>query len=100
MSRLPIRWKVTLAFAAACAVVLAAVGAFLYLRLDAELEQSLDRGLRARGGELAALVQRSAPGRAVPDAPAIDADETPAQVLGEDGTVVQGTSQAGFALLT
>jgi len=46
----PIRWKVTLAFAATLTVVLTAVGAFLYVRTDDELQQTLDRGLRARSG--------------------------------------------------
>jgi CHASE3 domain sensor protein len=38
MSRLPIRLRLTLAFALAMAVVLSAVGAFLYVRLGDSLE--------------------------------------------------------------
>lgn len=54
MSRLPLRWKVTLAFAGALVAVLSAVGAFVYLRFDAELGQMLDRSPRARASEVGA----------------------------------------------
>lgn len=43
MSRMPIRLRVTLAFTAAMALVLAALGLFVYLRLEAELDASVDR---------------------------------------------------------
>ncbi len=51
MSRVPIKLRVTLVFAALMAVVLAATGLFLYLRLGSELDASIDRDLhsRARG---------------------------------------------------
>lgn len=56
MSRLPIRVKVTAAFAIAMAAVLAGSGLFLYLRLSSHLATSLDRELRVRWQDLAALV--------------------------------------------
>jgi two-component system OmpR family sensor kinase len=48
MARLPVRVRVTLAFAGVMAVVLAAAGLFVYLRLAAELDATIDQGLRAR----------------------------------------------------
>ena len=45
MSRLPIRVRLTLAFALAMAVVLAATGAFLYMRLQSSLDEAIDQGL-------------------------------------------------------
>jgi two-component system, OmpR family, sensor kinase len=51
MSRVPIRLRVTLAFTATMALVLIAVGLFVYLRLDAELDQSVDNDRRALAGE-------------------------------------------------
>ena len=42
VSRLPVRIRLTLAFTVAMAVVLAAVGAFLYVRLGDSLEEQLD----------------------------------------------------------
>jgi signal transduction histidine kinase len=58
MDRLPIRVRVTLAFAGAMAVVLAAAGLFIYLRLAHELDATIDQGLRAR-------VASAEPGRAI-----------------------------------
>jgi len=37
VKRIPIRWRLSLAFALAMAVVLSALGAFLYVRLDRSL---------------------------------------------------------------
>ncbi len=45
MRRLPIRLKLTLAFAGVMAVVLAATGLLVYLRLDSELDATLNNGL-------------------------------------------------------
>ncbi len=100
MSRLPIRWRVTLAFAATLLVVLGAVGAFLYLRFEHDLSESLDNGLRARAGEVEALVRRSPAGVARGEALATEGDESVAQVVRPDGTVVDGTASARASLLT
>ena len=51
MSRLSIRVRLTLAFAAAMAVVLAGVGLFVYQRVADELLASVDQTLLARAGE-------------------------------------------------
>src|SRR6201991_3947219 len=48
MDRLPIRVRVTLAFAGVMALVLAAAGLFIYLRLAHELDATINQGLRAR----------------------------------------------------
>jgi heavy metal sensor kinase len=91
MSRLPIRLRLTLAFALAMAVVLAATGAFLYFRLGSSLDETLDETLQARAAELEPLVadnpsllQGGAPG-----------DEAFAQVLDDEGRVVDATPQIG-----
>jgi signal transduction histidine kinase len=47
-ARVPVRLRLTLAFTAAMALVLLAAGAFIYYRLGTELDESIDRGLRAR----------------------------------------------------
>ena len=46
MTRLPIRLRVTAAFALAMAAVLAGSGLYLYLQLGSHLAASLDRDLR------------------------------------------------------
>jgi two-component system, OmpR family, sensor kinase len=48
VSRVPIRIRLTAAFAVAMVVVLAAAGAFVYVRLADDLDESVDAGLEAR----------------------------------------------------
>jgi signal transduction histidine kinase len=57
MSRLPIRVRLTLAFAVAMAIVLAAMGAFVYVRVGGALESSVDQTLRAQAPEIAARLR-------------------------------------------
>ena len=59
MSRLPIRWKLTLAFALGLAVVLTAVGVFLHAQLSANVDAAIERDLRTRADQLRELVMRS-----------------------------------------
>ena len=59
MSRLPIRWKLTLAFALGLAVVLTAVGVFLHAQLSANVDAASERDLRMRADQLRELVMRS-----------------------------------------
>ena len=61
MSRLPIRIRLTLAFAFAMAIVLAAVGAFVYVRLGDSLTEQLDESLDARAAALVPLVRSGEP---------------------------------------
>jgi heavy metal sensor kinase len=56
VNRLPLRIRLTLVFAAAMAVVLAATGFLLYNHLASSLDRTLDQGLRARAADVAALV--------------------------------------------
>ena len=59
MSRVPIRLRLTATFALAMAVVLAAVGFLLYNHLGASLDRTLTQSLRARTGDVSALVQQA-----------------------------------------
>jgi signal transduction histidine kinase len=94
MSRVPIRLRVTGAFIAAMALVLVGVGAFLFLRQEAQLDESIDNGLRSRAEELSAHVgaagtrlQRTRP------AALIESDESFAQILTVSGRPVDSTPQ-------
>jgi heavy metal sensor kinase len=88
VNRLPIRVRLTLAFALAMAIVLAATGAFLYVRLGDSLDEAIDESLPARaeyvqtnyvlGGVLGVLGEP---------------DERFAQVLDASGTVVASSPQ-------
>jgi heavy metal sensor kinase len=63
MNRLPIRVRLTLAFAVAMAIVLAATGAFVYFRLASSLDESVDETLEARLVDATALAERGGTGR-------------------------------------
>jgi two-component system OmpR family sensor kinase len=54
VSRLPIRIRLTAAFAVAMVIVLVAAGAFVYLRLSNDLNESVDAGLQARAAAVLA----------------------------------------------
>ena len=100
MSRLPIRLRITAAFAVTMAAVLAASGLFLYLRLDSHLSAALDRDLRLRAQDLAALVgephatlAKDNTGRL------IERGESYAQLLALNGRILDATKPLGHSPL-
>jgi signal transduction histidine kinase len=93
VSRLPVRLRLTLAFTAVMAVVLAAMGAFLYFRLQNELDASLKRSLSSRADEVSALAGTpGSPLASAPQDPLEDDRESFAQVIGPRGEVIDGTT--------
>jgi two-component system, OmpR family, sensor kinase len=102
LSRLPIRLRLTLAFAAALAIVLAATGLFVYLRLGAALDRTIDQGLRGRADDVAALVRAAGPGlREAGRNRLVEQEENVAQVLDPDGIILDSTpGVGGHRLLT
>jgi two-component system, OmpR family, sensor kinase len=100
MSRMPIRVRLTLAFALAMAVVLGATGLFLYLRLGSALDRTLNQGLRARAADVGALTQQADTG--LRDARSLRRpDNGFAQVLGTSGRTIDATPGLnGGSLLT
>ena len=72
MSRIPLRLRLTLAFAVIMAALLGAIGAYLYIRLQNTLDEQLEQNLAARADDVAALVggptRRSARATASPRA--------------------------------
>ena len=60
MSRLPIRVRLTAAFALAMVIVLVAAGLFVYVRLKDDLNESVTAGLQTRAAAVAASGQASA----------------------------------------
>lgn len=94
MTRLPIRVRLTLAFAAVMAVVLAATGLFLYLRLANELDSELNRGLLSRAGDVTTLVEQSDSGLGQSRGSSLTArGESFAEILDAHGRVVDATPQ-------
>ena len=76
MSRLPIRVRLTLAFAVAMAVVLAATGALVYLGLRSALDEAINDTLESRVEDLVAG-----------ESPEANSDESWAQVIDGSGRV-------------
>jgi myo-inositol-hexaphosphate 3-phosphohydrolase/signal transduction histidine kinase len=100
--RLPITIRLTLVFTGVMAVVLAATGLFLYLRLGDELDRAVASGLRSRADDVATLA-RQRDGASAPPAPGrlTDADESIAQIVDARGRVVDEIpAAAGRILLT
>jgi two-component system, OmpR family, sensor kinase len=101
-ARLPIRLRLTVAFALVMATVLSAVGLLLYLRLASALDGTLDQSLRSRSDDVVALVREEGTGLGAAGRNRLaERGESLAQVLDADGKVVDaapGFSQR--ALLT
>ncbi|MEA2139267.1 MAG: hypothetical protein QOG56_2417 [Solirubrobacteraceae bacterium] len=82
------------------ALVLAIVGIVLYTRVEANLDDTLNQGLRSRAGDVSALIQSrgtelDAPGASV----LVDRGESFAQILAADGTVIDGSRRLQSAPL-
>jgi heavy metal sensor kinase len=95
MNRVPIRLRLTMAFTLAMAVLLAAAGLFLYLRLQSDLSRSLDQTLRQRAEDLATLVRE--PHTPLSDASPglVERGESFAQVLDTRGALLESTPTVG-----
>ncbi|HTI35011.1 MAG TPA: HAMP domain-containing sensor histidine kinase [Miltoncostaea sp.] len=94
------RLRVTLAFTALLAVVLAAAGAVIHLRFAADLHRSQDRGLRAAVAALADAAERGGVAGTLPGGAGLAADEDVAQVVRPDGTVIAASAEGPVPLLT
>jgi len=92
LAGLPIRLRVTLSFAVAMAIVLAATGLFLYVRLGSALDRTIDQSLQARAADVGALVRQS-------DSLG-EQGEGITQVLDADGAVMAATPGLERPLLT
>ena len=98
MNRVPIRLRVAAAFAIAMAVVLAASGWYIYASLGHHLSHALNRELRVRADDLAAVVDDPDSGlAAATDRPFVERGESYAQLVTAGGAVVQFTDPLGRA---
>jgi two-component system OmpR family sensor kinase len=87
-----LRVKITLAFAAALGLLLTGLGLFIYARFQANLDESLNQGLRARANDVRALVEQSDTGLAEAGAGGLNrAGAGFAQVLAPGPQVVDQT---------
>jgi two-component system, OmpR family, sensor kinase len=90
LNRLPLRIRLTLAFAGAAAVLLAGIGTFIFLRVKSGLDDELDHSLRLRASELAERSRKPDQLRA-----ALDAAGQPAQLMTMDGRVLASVRVKG-----
>ena len=88
------RIRLTLAFTAVMAVVLVAVGLFVYARVGSDLDAALDNSLRSRADDLAALAGAGGIGSADQER-LVATDESLAQVIGPGGRVVYSSPGLG-----
>jgi two-component system OmpR family sensor kinase len=92
LARIPVRVRVTLAFSAVMAVLLAGAGTYVYLRVGSALTSTVDRGLRNRAGDVEALIQQRGVRLAgAADSPLTEQGESIAQILDLRGTVIDAT---------
>lgn len=96
LNKLPIRLRVTLAFAAVLALLLGATGLFLYVRMGAALDDTVHQGLLQRAGDLRTLVRQADSGLAESGrSPLGEQGEGLAQILEPDGRVLDSPPALG-----
>src|SRR5680860_1182882 len=101
LRRFPIRLRLTLAFAVAMGVVLAIIGAFVYVGLSTAIDSSIDTGLRTRAGDITALIRQADSGLEESAGTMLGEAQNFAQVLDGAGDIVDSTPLlAGAPLLS
>ncbi|MGH8892311.1 MAG: sensor histidine kinase [Actinomycetes bacterium] len=98
MSRLPIRVRLSAAFAVALILVLSAAATFVYLRLEESLDETINSALEARYQAVVALGPDAT--TRLPPSFAGEAEEGFAQVTAPDGTVLRSAGGARSQVLT
>jgi two-component system OmpR family sensor kinase len=94
VSRLPLRLRLALVFAAATAFVLSGAGWFVYHSVASDLSRALDQELRSRAQDLSALVAHGGSLRASRGG-LIENGESFAEVIAGDGRVLDATAPIG-----
>jgi two-component system, OmpR family, sensor kinase len=98
--RLPLRLRLTLVFGVGMAIVLIALGTYAYLRVGADLLDSVDAGLRSRATVIADAARSARSSDVVAaDGRLLDPDEAFAQVLDASGGIVEASSAVSDAPL-
>ncbi|MFT3863325.1 MAG: ATP-binding protein [Solirubrobacterales bacterium] len=97
LSRLSIRLRLTLVFAAVIAVVLAGTGVFVYLQFQHEAETAIDQGLQSRADELAAVVRQEETNLSTHQQHLVGKTDSFAEVLDPSGEVLDSSPVIGEA---
>ena len=88
MRRIPLRLRLTLAFAVGMAAVLFALGFVLHAMFERDLTRGIDMQLRSRAQVILAAIARQDPSVILAGGNLIDADEAFAQVLSGAGRIL------------
>ena len=100
MRRISIRLRVTLVFAGVMLLVLGATGVFVYLRFGAELDHTINTGLRSRASDVAVLVRDSNPAPGEQQRGVfVGRSESSAEVVDPAGRVLDSTLSVGSHVL-
>lgn len=99
MARLPIRAKLTLAYAGVLALLLGAIGGFLYMHFKAGLDDGLNRTLSARADDVAALVRQDGVAALRRQRSLLAGGDLTAQIVSSTGVVRFSTSGADDSAL-
>ncbi|HEX4669833.1 MAG TPA: ATP-binding protein [Solirubrobacterales bacterium] len=89
----------TLVFVGVMALVLGAVGIFVYLRFSSELDATINSGLRSRANDVASLVREADSGLRDGHQNLVGGSESFAQVLSADGQVADSSPAVGRQVL-
>ncbi len=91
-TRLPIRRRLTVVFAAGMAMVVSVLSVFVYFSSGSDLLDAIDAGLRSRAEVLASDLQHSGPALANVEPTLIERDEAFAQIADSRGRILQSSS--------
>ncbi len=91
-ARLPIKGRLTAAFAASMALVIGCLSIFVYSRTGGDLLSTIEAGLRSRAELLASDLQHRGPSLANVEPTLIESDEVFAQIARASGRIVQSSS--------
>jgi two-component system OmpR family sensor kinase len=98
MSRISIKVKLTLAFAAIMAIVLTGTGFFIHERLESDLNESIDQGLRSRADGISASVRQPGSQLGEPGGSRLsEREERFAQILDAGGALIDSSTQLADA---
>jgi two-component system, OmpR family, sensor kinase len=90
---MPIRARLTAAFALAMVVVIAVAALFIYLRLRSNLDETIDTGLQSRSDDVASLIQRSTRLAEPGTSRLVESEEGFVQILTSNGRFIDGTTE-------
>jgi len=93
LRRLPIRAKLTLAYTGVVALMLSAIGLFLFFNFRSGLDASLNTTLRSRADEVAAVIRQAGIAGLSRDRALLVGGDLVTQVLDRDGRVLFSTSR-------